>query len=175
MSGTVGEVVTEDLHLGTGLCVKGMYGGDLVALYLFGTSVALSLLFMVLIPVFIMPLFNKFEDLKEGTLKMKIEDLARELKFPLKKLYVCDASKRSSHSNAFFYGFGGNKRIVLFDTLIDQHTEEEIVAIVAHELGHWYHNHTLKNMAISFLNIGIIFFLFSLVINQMDILSSFGF
>ena len=89
------------------------WGGDLVALYLFGTSVALSLIFMVLIPVFIMPLFNKFEDLKEGTLKTKIEDLAKELKFPLKKLYVCDASKRSSHSNAFFYGFGGNKRIVV--------------------------------------------------------------
>lgn len=122
-----------------------------------------------------MPLFNKYEDLKDGPLKTKIEDLAKSLKFPLTKIYVCDASKRSSHSNAFFYGFCGNKRIVLFDTLIEQHTDEEIVAVVAHELGHWYHNHTLLGMIISFANMGLIFFLFSLVINRMEILTSFGF
>ena len=71
-----------------------------------------------LVPNVIMPLFNKYEDLEDGKLKDEIVKLAKKIGFPLSKIYVVDASKRSAHSNAYYYGFGNNKRIVLFDTLI---------------------------------------------------------
>ena len=81
---------------------------------------------MTAVPVFIMPLFNKYEPLKEGELKDRIYALAGRLSYPLTKLYVMDGSKRSSHSNAFMFGFGSNKRIVLFDTLMEQVRDDEI-------------------------------------------------
>ena len=87
------------------------------------------------VPVFIMPLFNKYEPLEDGSLKKRIYELAGSLKFPLTKLFVMDGSKRSSHSNAFMFGFFNNKRIVLFDTLLQQVDEDEILAILGHELG----------------------------------------
>ena len=92
-----------------------------------------------------------------------------------------DASKRSSHSNAFYYGFGGNKRIVLFDTLLEQHDaatqqgRKEILGIVKHELGHWYYNHPLKSMFVGVTSQIFMFWVFSLTINNMSILNSFGF
>lgn len=73
---------------------------------------------MHIVPNYIMPLFNTYKDLEPGTLREKIEALAKQLKFPLTKIYVVDSSKRSSHSNAYFYGFGKDKRIVIFDTLL---------------------------------------------------------
>ena len=75
-------------------------------------------------------------------------DILTQVHFPLTKLYVIDGSKRSSHSNAYFYGFFKNKRIVLFDTLISQMNEEEVVSVIGHELGHWQMSHTLKNIVI---------------------------
>lgn len=109
-------------------------------------------------------------------MREEIEECARELKFPLKKIYVVDASKRSDHSNAYYFGFGSNKRIVLFDTLLKQHqNQKEIVAIVCHELGHWYFMHPLKLMTVSILNMCVLFYTFSLVLNNMSLLRSFGF
>jgi STE24 endopeptidase len=108
-------------------------------------------------------------------LKEEIEECARELKFPLKKIYVVDASKRSDHSNAYYFGFGSNKRIVLFDTLLKQHeNQKEIVAIVYHELGHWYYSHPLKMIMASIVNLCLLFYTFSLVLNNMALLKSFG-
>ncbi|CAN6273328.1 unnamed protein product [Urochloa humidicola] len=103
----------------------------------------LALLTMTIYPIVIAPLFNKFTPLPEGALREKIEMLAASLKFPLKKLFVVDGSTRSSHSNAYMYGFLNNKRIVLYDTLIQQCNEDEIVSVIAHELGHWKLNHVL--------------------------------
>ena len=152
------------------------WGGEYFYLYMMGTTVALMMLFMQLIPSFIMPLFNKYEELGAGSLREQIEECARDLKFPLRKLYVVDASKRSDHSNAYYFGFGGNKRIVLFDTLLEQHkNEREIVAIVCHELGHWYYMHPLKMMCVSIVNLCVLFYTFSLVLNNMSLLVSFGF
>jgi len=74
----------------------------------------------------------------------------------LKKIFVVDQSTRSSHSNAYFYGFGNNKRIVIFDTLMKHNTNDEIVAIIGHELGHWYYSHNLKNIFISFVRNAIL-------------------
>lgn len=128
------------------------------------------LILINLIPNVIMPLFNNYKELEDGPLRAKIVALANKLDFPLKKLFVVDASKRSSHSNAYYFGFCNNKRIVLFDTLLEQHKgeagEEEILGIVKHELGHWYHMHPLKMILFSFLNLGVMFVLFSFTINN---------
>lgn len=150
-------------------------GGPYLAIYLWGFMFVLSLVMMTLYPVLIAPLFNKFTPLPDGDLREKIEKLASSLKFPLKKLFVVDGSTRSSHSNAYMYGFFKNKRIVLYDTLIQQCKSEEVVAVIAHELGHWKLNHTMY----SFIAVQILTFLqfggYTLVRNSSDLFRSFGF
>lgn len=151
-------------------------GGPYLAIYLWGFMLVLSLVMMTIYPVLIAPLFNKFTPLPEGKLREKIETLASSLKFPLKKLFVVDGSTRSSHSNAYMYGFFKNKRIVLYDTLIQQcKNDEEIVAVLAHELGHWKLNHTMY----TFIAVQILTFLqfggYTLVKNSKDMFLSFGF
>lgn len=106
------------------------WAGKDFAFYLYSFVFVCQIFFLLLFPTFIQPLFNKFTPLEEGSLKKKIEALAKSLKFPLTKLFVVDGSKRSSHSNAYFFGFFNNKRIVLFDTLIEKASEEEIVAVL---------------------------------------------
>jgi STE24 endopeptidase len=151
-------------------------GGPYLAIYLWAFMFILSLVMMTIYPVLIAPLFNKFTPLPDGDLREKIEKLASSLKFPLKKLFVVDGSTRSSHSNAYMYGFFKNKRIVLYDTLIQQcKNEDEIVAVIAHELGHWKLNHTTY----SFIAVQILAFLqfggYTLVRNSTDLFRSFGF
>ncbi|XP_051145143.1 CAAX prenyl protease 1 homolog isoform X1 [Andrographis paniculata] len=151
-------------------------GGPYLALYLWAFMLVVSLVMMTIYPVLIAPLFNKFTPLPEGGLREKIENLASSLKFPLKKLFVVDGSTRSSHSNAYMYGFFKNKRIVLYDTLIQQcKNDEEVVAVIAHELGHWKLNHTMY----SFIAVQILTLLqfggFTLVRNSKDLFESFGF
>ncbi|CAN1293170.1 CAAX prenyl protease 1 homolog [Linum perenne] len=151
-------------------------GGPYLAIYLWAFMFVLSLVMMTIYPVLIAPLFNKFTPLPEGNLREKIEKLAASLKFPLKKLFVVDGSTRSSHSNAYMYGFFKNKRIVLYDTLIQQcKDDEEIVAVIAHELGHWKLNHTMY----TFIAMQILTFLqfggYTLVRNSTDLFRSFGF
>ncbi|OIT08036.1 PREDICTED: CAAX prenyl protease 1 homolog [Nicotiana attenuata] len=151
-------------------------GGPYLAIYLWGFMLILSLVMMTIYPVLIAPLFNKFTPLPQGDLRLKIENLASSLKFPLKKLFVVDGSTRSSHSNAYMYGFFKNKRIVLYDTLIQQcKNDEEIVAVIAHELGHWKLNHTMY----SFIAVQILTLLqfggYTLVRNSKDLFQSFGF
>ncbi|KAK8521982.1 hypothetical protein V6N13_022045 [Hibiscus sabdariffa] len=151
-------------------------GGPYLAIYLWAFMFVLSLVMMTIYPVLIAPLFNKFTPLPEGDLRLKIEKLASSLSFPLKKLFVVDGSTRSSHSNAYMYGFFKNKRIVLYDTLIQQcKNDEEIVAVIAHELGHWKLNHTMY----SFIAMQILTFLqfggYTLVMNSTDLFRSFGF
>lgn len=90
----------------------------------------MQLVMITIFPTFIQPLFNKFSPLEDGPLKDQIEALAKSVEFPLTKLYVIDGSKRSSHSNAYFFGLFKNKRIVLFDTLLEDSTHEEILAIL---------------------------------------------
>lgn len=151
--------------------------------YLLGFIVAFLLLFVNIVPNFIMPLFNKFDPLPQGPLRDKIEEIAKEIQFPLTQIYVIDASKRSSHSNAYYFGFGNNKRIVLFDTLIEQHQGEqgilEIASVVKHELGHWYHMHPLKSMIVTIFNLAFMFKVFDLILNSRalnrSILANMGF
>ncbi|KAI8814973.1 peptidase family M48-domain-containing protein [Cladochytrium replicatum] len=149
--------------------------GDSFYFWTWMFMLAFSLVMTTIYPTLIQPLFNKFTPLEEGELRTKIEALSERVKFPLKKLYVVDGSKRSSHSNAYFYGFFNNKRIVLFDTLLQQSDHEEICAVLAHELGHWKHHHVLKALLISQLHLFLIFFLFSLSIHFQPLYRSFGF
>ncbi|HNQ12827.1 MAG TPA: M48 family metallopeptidase [Bacteroidia bacterium] len=109
----------------------------------------------------ILPLFNKLTPLEEGDLRSQVEQYCRKEKFKLKNLYVMDGSKRSNKANAFFSGFGPSKTIVLFDTLIKNHSVDEIVAVLAHEVGHYRKKHTKKFFIISLLNVGLILYLLS--------------
>ncbi|KAJ2084265.1 zinc metalloprotease [Coemansia sp. RSA 988] len=148
--------------------------GSRFYLYAWALLAVVQLLGILIYPTLIQPLFNKFEPLSAGELREAIESLASRLEFPLKKLYVVDGSKRSSHSNAYVFGLFKSKRIVLYDTLIEQCTTEEIVAVVGHELGHWKKNHIVRMLAIAQLNILFTFFAFSCFIGEQTMYSSFG-
>ena len=114
----------------------------------------------------IVPLFNKQTPLEEGSLRTAIEVFSGKAGFKLNNIFVIDGSKRSSKANAYFAGLGPKKRIVLYDTLIKDLKEEEIVAVLAHEVGHYKHKHTIKGMITSVLQTGLILFLFSLLIDN---------
>jgi len=124
-------------------------------------------------PAWIMPLFNKFDPLEEGKLKDAIISYARSIAFPLENVFVMDGSRRSSKSNAFFTGFGRQKRIVLFDTLIKQSAVPELVAVLAHEMGHYKKKHILQSLIIGILQMGVMFFLLSLFISYQGLFDAF--
>ena len=138
-------------------------------------AIILMFIFMWVYPNIIQPLFNKFKELEEGDLKNGILDLAKRVNYPLKKIYEMDASQRSSHSNAYLFGFWKNKRIVLFDTLIKNLEIKEIEGVLGHEFGHWAKWHSIILLFISFTNIFIIFYLLQFFINEIPIFISFGF
>jgi STE24 endopeptidase len=122
--------------------------GPLWWAYTWAFLIGFQLLMLVIYPYFIAPLFNKFVPLSDASLKQRIEALLTRTDFAAKGLFVMDGSKRSAHSNAYFYGFGANKRIVFFDTLIEQLEPAEMEAVLAHELGHFKLKHNIKRMII---------------------------
>jgi STE24 endopeptidase len=136
---------------------------------------AFQLFLIMIYPTVIQPLFNKLTPMEEGELRTQIESLAARIAFPMKKLYVIDGSKRSGHSNAYFYGFGKNKHIVLYDTLIDHSDNDEICAVLAHELGHWKMGHTLKLLGVTQLYAVTMFWFFSFFIHNTKFYHDFGF
>jgi len=137
-------------------------------------AITLFQLFLIFIaPVVIMPIFNKFFPLEEGELKNTINDYAGSQDFKMKGVFTMDGSKRSTKSNAFFTGFGKFRRIVLFDTLMEKHTTEELVSVLAHEMGHYKKRHILKSMVISILTTGLMFYILSLFINNRDLFAAF--
>lgn len=114
----------------------------------------------------IVPLFNKQEPLAEGDLRSAIEEFSKKVGFKLKDIYVIDGSKRSSKANAYFTGLGPKKRIVLYDTLIENHTTEELVAVLAHEIGHYKKKHTLTGLAMDVVQTGIVLYILSIFISN---------
>ncbi|GMQ30303.1 M48 family metallopeptidase [Algoriphagus confluentis] len=124
--------------------------------------------FMVAVNLFytawILPLFNKLTPLENGELKEKIISYARSVNFPLENIFVMDGSKRSSKANAFFSGFGSRKKVVLYDTLLEQHPPDELVAVLAHEVGHYKKRHILWSMVIAIAHVGLLLFLLGQVI-----------
>jgi len=206
-------------------------GGQFFFVYAWLFVLITSLFMMTIYPDFIAPLFDRYDRLPDGNLRTKIEELAASIEFPLTKLYVVDGSTRSNHSNAYFYGFFNNKRIVLFDTLMESYepikkdgekkgeekgeeekeeekeedkngemtneggktqegsdatetpakkkkqgcTDDEVVAVLGHELGHWKCNHVLKNMIASQVNIFLCFAVFGLLVHEQHLYDAFGF
>merc|ERR1719429_196079 len=176
------------------------WGGTYFFVYLWAFVTVFSLFMLIVYPEFIAPLFDKYTPLPEGQLRKDIEGLAASVEFPLYKLFVVEGSKRSSHSNAYFYGFFKFKRIVLFDTLLeveerkkllseeDKENEEEkidktksgcsnqeIVAVLGHELGHWKLNHVAKNIVIGQVQIFLMFALFAYLSKSKALYEAFGF
>lgn len=143
--------------------------------YLWLFSVFVQIFAITIYPSVILPLFNKLSPLQPGELKTGVENLAKKLNFPLSELYVIDGSKRSSHSNAYFYGLPWKKHIVIYDTLIEQSEPEEVVAVLSHELGHWSLGHTTKLLGITQFHMFYIFALFSVFVNNKSLYESFGF
>ncbi|GFO46398.1 Zinc metallopeptidase, ste24 homolog [Plakobranchus ocellatus] len=222
-------------------------GGDFFFIYAWLFVFTVSLVMVTIYADYIAPLFDKFTPLPDGELRTQIEELASSIKFPLKKLFVVEGSKRSSHSNAYFYGFFNNKRIVLFDTLLEDYspdnktaedatdekaaeskdsqdgeaeekqdqatdiendknvsvedavnetsnaneagkeeqekkkkkkkgcTNDEVLAVLCHELGHWYLNHVLKQLILSQVNLFLCFLVFGLLMKEQVLYSAFGF
>ena len=166
-----------------GVVIGGALLGGILAFFQFAganawlycwIAVTLFTIFMQFIaPTWIMPLFNKFTPLEDGELRREIMNYAQKVHFPLDNLFVMDGSKRSAKSNAFFTGFGKHKRIALFDTLIEKHSVAELVAILAHEIGHYKKKHILQGMIISILHTGVMFFLLSIFLNHSGLFDAF--
>ncbi|XP_075910599.1 CAAX prenyl protease 1 homolog [Petromyzon marinus] len=187
-------------------------GGPLFFLYAWAFTLLVTLLLITVYADYIAPLFDRFTPLPDGSLRREIESMAAAIAFPLTKIYVVEGSKRSSHSNAYFYGFYKNKRIVLFDTLLAKGVEpqgegeepqgkelqgeelqgkgeepkekkdaklgcsnEEVLAVLGHELGHWKLGHTTKNLVISQVNSLLCFSLFAALIGRPELFAAFGF
>jgi STE24 endopeptidase len=144
-------------------------------LWAWGCVLAFQLLLALLAPVLILPLFNKFTPLPAGTLRERLLALAARTGFRAKSIQVMDGSKRSRHSNAFFIGFGRFRKIVLFDTLIQQLTEPELEAVLAHEIGHYKKKHVLKMLAWSGVTSLAGFYVVSWLAGQRWFYHAFGF
>ena len=125
-------------------------GGALWWLWAWVALVLWQLFLMAIAPNLLMPLFNKFTPLQDESLKARVQALMQRAGFQAKGFFVMDGSRRSAHSNAFFTGFGASKRVVFFDTLLQQLSPAEMEAVLAHELGHFRHRHILKMMAVNF-------------------------
>lgn len=156
--------------------ISWLYGslGSMAWLYAWGAVTAFSLFMTLFYSNIIVPLFNKQTPLEAGGLREAIESFSKQAGFAVDNIYVMDASKRSSKANAYFTGFGAKKRIVLFDTLINDLDTDEIVAVLAHEIGHYKKKHTLQSMFISICYTGFILFLLSLLLDNEYIASALG-
>ena len=135
---------------------------------------AFSLFFATFYTTLIVPIFNKLSPLEEGSLRTSIENYAKKVDFPLTNIFVIDGSKRSSKANAFFSGLGNKKAIVLYDTLMKDNTDEELTAILAHEVGHYKKNHIKQTMILGVMQTGIMFFLFGLLSKSEALSGAFG-
>lgn len=147
--------------------------GSMAFVFAWLASVILSLIITYIAPTLIMPIFNKFKPLEDSELRNDVFAFAEKVKYPLKNIFIMDGSKRSSKSNAFFTGFGKNKKIALFDTLVEKHTNGEIVAILAHEIGHNKKKHILQGSLIGYLKLGVLFYLMQFFITEPGLFEAF--
>ncbi|MBI4585406.1 MAG: M48 family metallopeptidase [Planctomycetes bacterium] len=149
------------------------FAGKYAWLCCWAAAAVFTLILQLIFPTWILPLFNRFKPLAEGELKEAILGYARKVGFRLENIFVMDGSRRSSKSNAFFTGFGKQKRLALFDTLIGKYTVPELVAVVAHETGHFKKKHIHKSLLIGIARLGLVFYLLSLFISQEGLFGAF--
>jgi STE24 endopeptidase len=148
--------------------------GGLAFLYAWIAATLLMLALQFIAPVWLMPLFMRFTPLPEGELRERIMSYARSVAFPLENLFVVDGSRRSTKANAFFTGFGRHRRIGLFDTLIQRCSPEEVIAIVAHEVGHYKKRHVTYGMLIGIAQLGFMLFVFGELMRFPPLYAAFG-
>ena len=142
--------------------------------YAWAAVTAFSLILAYVGPKYIFPIFNKFEPLDDGELKTSINAMAEKCDFPLSEVSVIDGSRRSTKANAFFAGFGKNKKIALYDTLIEKPSTPELVAVLAHEIGHFKKKHIVQGIVLGIVEIGVIFFLMGLFMKNEGLSAAFG-
>ncbi len=157
----------------TGILALFEYGGEYAWIFVWAGVTVYLLIVQFVAPVWIMPLFNKFTAMPDGELKEAIMGYTGSVNFPVANVFVMDGSRRSTRSNAYFTGFGRNKRIALFDTLIKQHTIQEIVAVLAHEIGHNKKKHVIKGLLVSIAHTGLLFFLLSVFLKSPGLFEAF--
>lgn len=180
-------VKTYVLDLIKGLILTAIIGGSIFSavlwfftqtgraawLYCWAAVTLWQFFLLFIAPVTILPLFNKFVPLEQGALKEAVERYAQKQRFKFKGIFKMDASRRSSKANAFFTGFGRFRRIVLFDTLIGELDVPELVSVFAHEIGHYKKKHLLKNMLLSIVAMGVMFFILSLFLGNPGLFAAF--
>ena len=147
--------------------------GDFAWVYSWIALTLFQIFLLFVAPVVILPLFNKFKPITDGPLKSAVESYAKQENFSLQGVFTMDASKRSTKSNAFFTGFGKFRRLVLFDTLMEKQTVSELMAVVAHEVGHFKRQHIPKGIALSIVSSGILLYLLSVLLNQSPLFAAF--
>lgn len=171
-----------------GYLLGAVIGGALLSLFVWFYTVAggnfwwyawilffvFTLFFTMFYTSLIVPIFNKLQPLETGSLREKIEAFAQKVSFPLTNIFVIDGSKRSTKANAYFSGLGSKKTIVLFDTLINEQSEDELVSVLAHEVGHYKMKHIQKGMIIGVLQMGALLFILSLFINKPALTQALG-
>lgn len=171
-----------------GLILSALLGGGILALIVWIYSIAgenfwwyawilmtfISLFFMMFYSSIIVPIFNKQTPLEAGELRDAIQKFADKVGFKLDNIFVIDGSKRSSKANAYFSGFGPKKRIVLYDTLIADVTTDELVAVLAHEIGHYKRKHTLQMLAFSTIQTGFMLYVFGLALSFPEVSQALG-
>jgi STE24 endopeptidase len=172
MKGTLLGIVL-GVPLVAAILVFFQYAGTAAWMYCWAAVTLFMLAVHFVGPTWIMPLFNKFTPLEPGELRSAILSYARSIGFPLENIYVMDGSKRSRKSNAFFTGFGKHRRIVLFDTLIKQHSVPELVGVLAHEMGHYKKKHVLQTILVGILQTGLLLFLLSFFISYQGLFDAF--
>ena len=150
------------------------YFNDGFWIYLWIGLSAFTLFISMFYTTLIVPVFNKLSPLEDGSLKEKIEKYSTEIGYSLRNIFIIDGSKRSSKANAYFSGFGPKKTIALFDTLVEKHSEEELVAVLAHEVGHYKKNHVKQGMFLSIIQIGLMCFLLEVCTNLPEITTALG-
>ena len=149
------------------------HAGAHAFLYCWLALIGVMLVVHYIAPIWILPLFNRFRPLPPGELRDAIFAYAGRIDFALSNIFVMDGSRRSTKSNAFFTGFGKHRRIVLFDTLIERHSVDELVAILAHEMGHFKQKHVLKMMTLAAVQTGLVFYIMSFVLNRPELYAAF--
>ena len=150
-------------------------GAGYYILYTYSFTVVVTIVAIALFPIVIQPLFNKFTPLEDGELKDRIFALCKTVAFPVKKLFVVDGSKRSSHSNAYVFGFFKLERIVLYDTLMSSLDNNEIISVVGHELGHWKLSHIYRSLLISQIHTLLLLYVSEKFLFDKELYQSFGF
>lgn len=157
----------------SGVLLLFLHAGDIAWVLCWLAVVAFSLMTQWIGPALILPLFNRFDPMPDGDLREAIFRYAESVHFPLQNVYVIDGSRRSSKANAFFTGIGRHRRIALFDTLIAQHSPDEILAVLAHEVGHYRLRHTTKSLLFAAAHAGVAFLLLDFFLGQPGLYDAF--